>query len=330
MKKILLVLAVMLLAACNLFGPDPKAVTTQYLDNYYHGEFAKAYGLLSSKDKALKSEQEYSAGLAEGFGLFRAMADKITYTVKETKVTGDKAVATVELTIPDISGAMADVMGVALQAAFGGAKPDDKAMEKTIAEKLKGKDLPKITRVEYYDLVKEKDGWRVYMGWEHKKRIEELKAEADKLEKQKKFQEAKLRLEEVLKLSSRDEDAPKKVKELDEKQAKYKEKQAYFANIEVRGIHSGRSILGDMGVFGELKNKGDKALKEVEVTAYCLDKEGKVVSEKQYHPVLVSSYSFNNEGPLKANYSRQFGYKLEPPSDWSGKVRVEVTDLEFE
>jgi len=35
--------------------------------------------------------------------------------------------------------------------------------------------------------------------------------------------------------------------------------------------------------------------------------------------------------PLKPNYSIQFGYKLDDaPSDWSGKVRVEVTDLEFE
>lgn len=34
---------------------------------------------------------------------------------------------------------------------------------------------------------------------------------------------------------------------------------------------------------------------------------------------------------LPPNYSQQFGYKLDDaPSDWSGKVRVEVTDLEFE
>ena len=171
------------------------------------------------------------------------------------------------------------------------------------------------------------------MGWENAKKIKELKAAAEKLDKQKKFAEAKTKYSEILVLSSRDDEAPKKIKELDEEIVKYKEKQAYFPNIEVRNVKIGKSILNETGVFGELKNKGDKSLKRVEVTTYCLDKDGKVVFEKDFPAVLVSEYSFGlrENKPLKPNYSQQFGYKLDDaPSDWSGKVRVEVTDLEFE
>ncbi|RII26756.1 MAG: hypothetical protein CXR31_10135 [Geobacter sp.] len=321
-----------LLSACS-FGPDPKAVVSKYLDNYYHGNYDKAYELLSTRDKAVKSQQEFSDEFNAVAGFAKALAGKITFVVKDVKVTGDRSLATVDITAPDFSSAMGEVMGLAMKSAFGGGKPDDKEIEKIISEKMKDKNLPTITRTEQYDLVKDKDGWRIYMGWENEKKIKALKAEAEKLENQKKFVDAKAKYAEVQGLSSRDEAAPKKIKELDEKIAKYKEKQAYFPNIEVKGVNISKGYFGDVGVFGEVKNKGDKSLKSVEITTYCLDKDGKVVFEKPYHPVLISEYSFSmrDNGPLKPNYSRQFGCKLnDAPSDWSGKVRVEVTDLEFE
>jgi ribosome-binding factor A len=327
----IIIMVVALTAGCN-FGPGPKEVLSKYLESYLHGSYDKAYELLSSKDKAVKSQQEFSGDIKEIGGLMKGLSSKVSYNVKDVKVTGDKALANVDVTMPDMSGAMGELLGVAMQSAFGGGKPDDKAMEKLIAEKLKDKNLPTTTRTEQYDLVKDKDGWRVYMGWENQKKIQALKAEAEKLEKQKKFAEAKAKYVEVQGLSSRDETAPKKIKELEEKAARYKEIQAYFQNIEVRNIHTGRGVLGDMGVFGEVKNKGDKTLKRVEITTYCLDKDGKVVFEKNYTPVLISEYNFMGDNqPLKPNYTRQFGCKLsDAPSDWSGKVRVAVTDVEFE
>lgn len=291
-------------------GPNPKEITTKYLENYYHGDYDKAYELLSSRDKAVKSQQEFSGDLKEFGGFAKAFAEKITFNIKEIKVTGEKAQASVDITAPDLSGAMGELFGAAMKSAFGGGKPDEKEMEKIVAEKMNDKNLPTTTRTELYELIKDKDGWRVYMGWENQKKIKELKSAAEKLEKQKKFIEAKTKYTEVQGLSSRDSEAPKKIKELDEKAAKYKEKQAYFTNIEVKNVKIGKSFLNETGVFGEIKNKGDKTLKEVEITTFCLDKEGKVVFEKNFHPVLVSehSFSFREQKPLKPNYSQTFGY----------------------
>jgi len=104
----------------------------------------------------------------------------------------------------------------------------------------------------------------------------------------------------------------------------------YFDKIIIRNIHIGKSTLGEDGVYGEVKNIGNKTLKEVEITIYCLDKDRKSIFEKIYHPVLVSEWSFTDNEPLKPNYSKKFGVKLDDaPSDWAKIVNVKVTDIEF-
>ena len=220
-----------------------------------------------------------------------------------------------------------------MKSILNGGKTFEKETEKIITEKTKNGNLPTITTTEQYDLVKDKDGWRVHMGLENEKIIKELKSVAEKLEKQKKFVEAKAKYTEIQGLSSRDSEAPKKIEELDEKAAEYKKKQAYFTKIEVNNVKTKKTTSNKTVVSGEIKNKGDKTLKEVDITTFCLDKEGKVVFEKTFYPVLVleRSYSFSEQKPFKPNYIQPFGYILDDaPSEWSGKVRVEVTDLKFE
>jgi hypothetical protein len=110
------------------------------------------------------------------------------------------------------------------------------------------------------------------------------------------------------------------------------EETAYLPKVLVKNISVGQGALGDTGVFGEVKNSGDRSLKEVEVTVLCLDKEGKPIFEKKYHPVLVSDFAIGTDNTaLKPGYSRQFGVKLsDAPSDWSRKVDVKVTKVAFQ
>jgi hypothetical protein len=110
------------------------------------------------------------------------------------------------------------------------------------------------------------------------------------------------------------------------------EQLAYLDKIVVRNITVGKSDLGESGVFGEIKNTGDRTLKKVEITIYCLGSDGKPVFDKTYDPVLVSDLSFGDSNePLKAEYSRRFGVKMDDaPSDWTKKVDVKVTAVEFQ
>lgn len=109
------------------------------------------------------------------------------------------------------------------------------------------------------------------------------------------------------------------------------DKTAYLDKVLVSEVSVGKSILDEAGVFGEVKNSGDRTLKEVEITIYCLGSDGKPVFEKTYRPVLVSGLTLGDNQPLKPGYSRQFGVRMQDaPSDWTKKVEVRVTNIEFQ
>jgi hypothetical protein len=110
------------------------------------------------------------------------------------------------------------------------------------------------------------------------------------------------------------------------------EQSACLSKILVSKVSVGKAELGGTGVWGEVKNTGDRTLKKVEITIYCLGSDGKPVFEKTYSPVFVTEMSFRDSNlPLKPGYSRQFGVKLDDaPSDWTKKVDVKVTQVEFQ
>jgi hypothetical protein len=107
---------------------------------------------------------------------------------------------------------------------------------------------------------------------------------------------------------------------------------AYIANVSVKNVKVAKTVLDENAVWGEIKNTGDRTLKQVEITIYCLGQDGKPVFEKQSTPVHVTERGYGESNqPLKPGYSRQFGVKLDDaPSDWAKKVDVKVTSLEFQ
>lgn len=107
---------------------------------------------------------------------------------------------------------------------------------------------------------------------------------------------------------------------------------AYIDKIEIKNLKVGTSVLQEPAVFGEIKNKGDRTIKSLDLVIYFLDKDGNIVAEKEYSPIFPSEYSFGNDSsPLKPNYARKFGYRAQDaPSDWNRKVEVKVVKVELE
>jgi tetratricopeptide (TPR) repeat protein len=232
-----------------------KDVLSRYLDGTLHGKYDQAYGLLSSKDKSLKSLDEFSKNLGADNPFKEVLSDKVSFQIKEMKTEGDKCEATVDVTTPDLRPLFGEIFGTALATAFT-KKKDDDALNKALAEKIRGKELPMTTVTKTYELVKEKDGWKIYLNLEGIANAEELKKKAASLEKRKKFAEAKVALEEALKFNPRDKETPDKIRKLDKKDAEYREKKEYFDKIDIRNVHVAKTILDGFGVFGEIKNRG--------------------------------------------------------------------------
>ena len=90
------------------------------------------------------------------------------------------------------------------------------------------------------------------------------------------------------------------------------------------------------GVLFKLRNKGKKTLDQVEVTVYFKDATGAVIAEEDFHPVLVSEYSYSGDNkPLKPGYvwqmeSGKFYSAKSVPSEWEeGSIDAAITDIEF-
>jgi len=329
MKKcvFLYVLFVFIWAGCNSTS-KPKEVLMKYLNNYYRGNYAESYILLSSKDRNyFKSQKEYELAVRDDLSTKFFTAGKITFQIKNIKVDGSNAQAIVEITKPDLTIIAADFISTSFALIFWGK--NEKDLEKMIDEKFKNKSLPMTTIIKKYDLIKEEKGWRVFLNLEGQEKAKKSCEQAIQLEEENKFEEAKAKYQEALLLDKNNETAQKKIAEIDKKIEEYKIKKAYFDKIKVMNVHVGTSYLDEVGIFGEIKNNGDKTLNEIKIKIYCLDKNGKIVFEKICYPVLVTKYSIDDTS-LKPNYSRKFGCKLDDvPSDWSKKVKVEITDVEF-
>lgn len=90
------------------------------------------------------------------------------------------------------------------------------------------------------------------------------------------------------------------------------------------------------GVRFKIKNNGNRTLNEVEVRVVFYDEAGNAIAEEDYHPVLVSEYSYSGDNkPLRPNYiwqqeSGKFYMAKNVPSEWAaGKATATITDVEF-
>ena len=328
MKRFVVLTLLVLWATGCATGPGPKEVMGKYLDAYGKGNYEEAYPLLSSSDKTAKSLDAFTESEESEF--MAILGPKVSYKVNGITTWGDKAKAAVEIESPDIKGVFGELLGKIMAMVLGGEQ-DDKVLEKMIAERVEGKNWPTTTRTEYYDLVKEKDGWKVFLNYEGIDTSQELKNKAEIFVTQKKYSEAKSALEEAAKLNPKDTEIPGKIKAMDKKATEYKERQMYFDKIEVRDVFVEPNNLGQLGVYGELKNRGDRTLRAVAITVYYLDKEGNGIHEKTYYPVLATGEVYGDNQPLKPNYGKTFWYRIDrAPSDWAKKVKVAVTDVEFD
>jgi hypothetical protein len=89
------------------------------------------------------------------------------------------------------------------------------------------------------------------------------------------------------------------------------------------------------GVEFKLQNNGNRTLNKVTVRVVFYDAAGNPISEQDYDPVLVSSYSADDSTPLRPHYiwqqeSDKFYEAKTVPSEWAeGKVTASVTAIEF-
>ncbi|MFK8067640.1 MAG: hypothetical protein AB8D52_05290 [Gammaproteobacteria bacterium] len=265
------------------------------------------------------------------------MTQNISYAIKNSAIENRVAKIEVEKTVPRIPTTVRKLL----------LDKSRKKKKKKVIAYLNSPDLQFDKNVESFNLVKELEGWRVLLDFATKKQIkllvEEAEALAPSLEMLSLIDGAELESMKS-KLLSAKEKYKKALSLGDSFSAKsnleYLEKQInklgfyekYKSQVQIRSVQVGEGRYGGKGVFGEIKNNSDVALTKVGIIIYFLDKDGKPVHEKSYHPVYVTERSYGDDAiPLKPNYSRKFGVKADDaPYEWSEKAKVVLSDIEAE
>jgi len=320
---------------------SPREVLTSYLDAKRRGDFAAAHALLSSEDQLARPKDKFISSEGEGYAIFAAFTALIEQSVSEV-TSGDKRVtATVETKHPDPKAMLGALLGVAMTG-------DKKSIDNATAEKLASGDLPMTTTTSKMTLIKEGNEWRVYEGYKLKDRVARLTADAQRFEKENRFDAAIETYDDLLSLKAdidTDSDLHKqrdsivtKREEAGHKLAQAKDNAAYISNISLYDFKAGYhdSILEKRvpGVTFKLKNNGDKTLKRVEVTVYFKDAKGGVISEETYVPVSTGAI-FGDRKPLRPGYIWQmeqgtFYAAKSVPSEWKeSSALAKVTSIEI-
>jgi hypothetical protein len=106
---------------------------------------------------------------------------------------------------------------------------------------------------------------------------------------------------------------------------------SYVDKIEIKNLTVGQTVFYDTGVFGELKNKGDRTVTGVDIVIKFLNKDSQIIAESNYSPIRKDSLFPDTNAPLKPNFVRKFGYRAsEAPAEWAHKVAVSVVKVELE
>ena len=152
---------------CSFLG-TPQTCLSSYLDSLKKKDYAAAYKLLSTKDKEARSLKTFSGN---GYSDFDAVSEYIMKNAKhkitEVKEDKDKAVVKGVYSRPNFSAVW--------EASESETMRDKNEMDKykALENEFKSK-IPFDSNSFSYNLVKEKDGWKVFFNFaEPDKKVKE-------------------------------------------------------------------------------------------------------------------------------------------------------------
>ncbi len=325
------------------FSNTPSQVAAKFFNSLKNGNYETAYNCISTSDKKELSYSDFLEKYQLNKKTVQMMFTKSIYKAFNAKIERDVAKVSLETTSPDTKtiaqSMMAEFLPIAMAIAFSnnGDNSDkiEKLMEDRLLQVLQNDKIPFTTKNETIDAIKEDGRWYVYLNIHNKNKSDELLEKAKQYEKEKKLSSAKETYEEILKLQGNSIEAEYKIEQLEEEIGLFKEKQAYIKKLtlkDVKVFDYDEYGLGkkEKAFKGVLVNDGDKTLSEVEITVYMYDKENNIIAEEQFYP--ISESFIEKKKPFKPKFVKDFGWKLEKyaPTGWSGKIKVEVTDIKFQ
>lgn len=148
---------------------DPVRVLTQYLKAAYARDFRVAYRFITSQDKRLKNEKTYvrERGPFTGFALemARRLAAHIQAAPVEKDISGNHAHIKLKLKLPDANKLSPQLLEWDDERLNALSAKEQGVLLKMLDKRQKEGKLDSIEGEEAFELVKEREGWRVFLNW---------------------------------------------------------------------------------------------------------------------------------------------------------------------
>jgi|SRR6056297_2327329 len=147
-------------------GGSPKSTVDTYINARASLNHEAAYTILSSSDKSIKSLNEYlEEKSAYDVPRTKAITENFSYKIVSVNEEGDKALAIVELTYPDVDKIVGELVR-SLPTKVLDEDLGEKEVLSIIKEKYKDKETYRTIQIDTIELVKEEQGWRIFLDWE--------------------------------------------------------------------------------------------------------------------------------------------------------------------
>jgi hypothetical protein len=152
-------------------------ILKQYLTAVYSRDYDAAYQWISAADREVKSREQYLRENPSFSGLtlrlVRALADRMEITDVRSADHGDKTTLRFNLKLPDASDASLQKIFLEfdLDRINRLSVEESQAIEEQLKTLAKNNKLPMLEGEEQWELVKEADGWRVFLNWSGATRV---------------------------------------------------------------------------------------------------------------------------------------------------------------
>ncbi len=174
MKHFIICLVFLLIACSEVIDP-PEKILEDYLNATINQEFGRVYDLLSEKDKKIFTREQFLAIYQPKDEISNMIAKKITerveYEIIEINTHKHKSEIIVYQTTPDANATQLTLKQIMTSVLLDTTQTELTSTEYIIAKfdtLLNDGTIPIQKHNETYDLLKEKDGWRVWLQWEER------------------------------------------------------------------------------------------------------------------------------------------------------------------
>lgn len=318
-------MAAVLLAALTLAGcgQSPKGIATNYLADLQQFNYPACYQMLTAQDRKTRTLKQFldeipMAPMVDQIW-FRAILFSMHYQVGQPRVTGERAVVPVTVTMPDLP-----LWERTIDAAAGQPEEASSAADNSLQS---GK-FPQVTFEDAVVLVKEDHRWRVLADFARRDEIMDRHREAVSIYHSEAWPKTLAAYRKIAAVLDKNPFTGsrglkflfgRELKSIEHIQSQLPESQAYISKLVLSDVGVKQSEARVPAIFGRITNAGDRGVDDVRMTVtwYAANDKKQTVLYNESHNVIVTPIEFTSFSipvlPFVPGETRSFGFNLAAP-----------------